>query len=684
VAEQNPLEWRRLTRKRVAVIVAGLAVWALAIEARLVQLQVIDRASLELRAERQQTQQVDLLPQRGEILDRHGLVLARSVDADSVAAYPPAISDVDRTVAVLCGILRDCTPRERQALAERMRRPGTAFVWVRRQVSPEVARQIGELIATPRGQKQPKLPGVGLVRESRRFYPNRELAAHLLGWVNIDGDGMAGIELTYDSQIGGRKGQVLFRTDGLRNAFDSRVERAPIAGATLELTIDEHLQHIVERELHAGIVANRASAGTALIMDPATGEILAMASEPTFNPNSFGTAGDAQIRNRAIQDVYEPGSTFKVVTASAAFEERVLRPTDTIDVSGGLIRIGSRVVRDVHPYGVLSFGDVIVKSSNVGAIKAGLRIGAARLGRYVRRFGFGTRLLTDLPGESAGIVWDPARWTEGTLASVSMGYEISVTPLQMAAAVSSIANGGELVRPHVVRALINGDARTEVPRQVIRRTVSGATSAELTTIMEGVVDRGTAKAAQIPGYTIAGKTGTAKKVVGGQYSREYNASFVGFLPSRKPALTVLVVIDNPQRGAYYGGAVAAPVFKRIAEAALLHLGIAPTVNPVPPVLVARRATSPEVYPAAAASAPTVVPALVGGPDGGRVLPQLVGLSGREAIRVLAGLGIGVRVNGDGLVVAQDPPPGTPLDGCAYCRLSLRRPTVSHSLTGIVP
>jgi cell division protein FtsI (penicillin-binding protein 3) len=669
VAEQTPLEWRRLVRSRVAVIAAGLTVWAVAIEARLVQLQLIDRASLELRAERQQTQQVDLLPQRGEILDRHGLVLARSVDADSVAAYPPAISDVNGTVAALCGILRDCTPRERQVLADRMRRPGTAFVWVRRQVSPEVARQVADLAATPKGQKQARLPGVGLVRESRRFYPNRELAAQLLGWVNIDGDGMAGVELTYDSQIGGRKGQVLFRTDGLRNAFDSRVERAPVAGATLELTIDEHLQHIVERELHAGIVANRASAGTALIMDPATGEILAMASEPTFNPNSYSTAGDAEVRNRAIQDVYEPGSTFKVVTASAAFEERVLRPTDMIDVSGGLIKIGSRVVRDVHPYGVLSFGDVIVKSSNVGAIKAGLRIGAGRLGRYVRRFGFGTRLLPDLPGESAGIVWDPARWSEGTLASVSMGYEISVTPLQMAAAVSSI---------------INGSARTEVPRQVIRRTVSPATSAELTTIMEGVVDRGTAKAAQIPGYTVAGKTGTAKKVVGGQYTREYNASFVGFLPSRKPALTVLVVIDNPQKGQYFGGAVAAPVFKRIAEAALLRLGIGPTVNPAPPVLAIRRVTSPETHPVAAASTPRVMPTLVGGPDGRRVLPQLVGLSGREAIHVLAGLGIGVRVSGDGLVVAQDPPPGTPLDSCAYCRLSLRRPTVSNSVTGIIP
>jgi cell division protein FtsI (penicillin-binding protein 3) len=684
VAEQARFEWRRLVRRRVVVIAIGLAAWAVVIEARLVQLQLVDRRNLEIRAEHQQTQRVDLLAQRGEILDRHGMVLARSVDTDSIAAYPPAIQDVDGTIATLCGIVRDCTPRERQVLAERMRRPGTAFVWVRRQVSPDVAKQVAGLIATRKGQKQPELPGVGLLRESRRFYPNRELAAHLLGWVNIDGDGMAGIELTFDSRIGGRKGEVLFRIDGRRNAFDSRVERAPVPGATLELAIDEHLQHIVERELRAGIAANRASAGTALIMDPMSGEILAMASEPTFNPNSFSTAGDAEIRNRAIQDVYEPGSTFKVVTASAAFEEKVLRPTDMIDVSGGAIKIGPRVVRDVHPYGTLSFGDVIVKSSNVGAIKAGLRIGAERLGRYVQRFGFGTRLLPDLPGENAGIVWDPARWNDSTLASVSMGYEISVTPLQMAAAVSSIANGGELIRPHVVRASIDGSTRTEVPRHVIRRTVSPATAAELTTLMEGVVERGTARSAQIPGYTVAGKTGTAKKVVGGQYSREYNASFVGFVPSRRPALTVLVVIDNPRKSGYFGGTVAAPVFKRIAEAALLHLGIGPTVNPVPPVLAARQAPQPGTHSAAAVTAPTVIPALAGGPDGRRVLPELVGLSGREAVRVLARLGIGARVSGDGLVVAQDPPAGTPLDACACCRLSLRRPAVPPSVIGITP
>lgn len=684
MAEQAPLEWRRLVRRRVVVITVGLAVWAVAIEARLVQLQLVDRRSLEIRAEHQQTQRVELLPQRGEILDRHGMVLARSVDTDSIAAYPPAIQDVDATIAALCGILHDCTPRERQVLAERMRRPGTAFVWVRRQVSPDAAKQVASLIATRKGQKQPRLPGVGLLRESRRFYPNRELAAHLLGWVNIDGDGKAGIELTYDSRIGGRKGEILFQTDGRGNAFDSRVECAPVSGATLELTIDEQLQHIVERELRAGIAENRASAGTALIMDPMTGEVLAMASEPTFNPNAFNTAGEAQIRNRAIQDVYEPGSTFKVVTASAALEEKVLRPTDMIDVSGGSIKIGPRVVRDVHPYGILSFGDVIVKSSNVGAIKAGLRIGAERLGRYVQRFGFGTRLLPDLPGENAGIVWDPARWNDSTLASVSMGYEISVTPLQMAAAVSSIANGGELIQPHVVRALIDSSARSEVPRHVIRRTVSPATAAELTALMEGVVERGTARAAQIPGYTVAGKTGTAKKVVGGQYSREYNASFVGFVPSRRPALTVLVVIDNPRNGGYFGGTVAAPVFKRIAEAALLRLKIGPTVNPVPPVLAGRQATEAEPHPAAAVSAPTVIPALAGGPDGRRVLPELVGLSGREAVRVLARLGIGVRVSGDGLVVAQDPPPGTPLDACPCCRLSLRRPALPHSVIGITP
>ena len=305
-----------------------------------------------------------------------------------------------------------------------------------------------------------------------------------------------------------------------------------------------------------------------------------------------------------MQDLYEPGSTFKMVTASAALEERVVRPSDMIDVSAGRIQIGRwRVVEDVHRYGVLSFTDVIVKSSNVGAIKIGLRLGAERLGRYVHRFGFGTRLSPDFPGENAGIVWNPNAWTDSALASVSMGYQIGVTALQMATAASAVANGGALVQPRVVRALIKADVRTEVPHNRIRQAIAPATAAELTTMMEGVVERGTATAAQVPGFTIAGKTGTAAKLVNGIYSRtDYNSSFVGFLPSRAPVVTILVMIDSPHAGRIYGGAVAAPIFKRIAEATVQHLGVSPSINPPPALLVAQRPVPPEVRTPAGAPA----------------------------------------------------------------------------------
>jgi cell division protein FtsI/penicillin-binding protein 2 len=396
-----------------------------------------------------------------------------------------------------------------------------------------------------------------------------------------------------------------------------------------------------------------------------------MASEPTFNPNAFREAQEIQRRNRAVQDIYEPGSTFKVVTASAALEEHVMGVDDLIDVSAGRIRFGSRTIEDVHAYGVLSFTDVIVKSSNVGAIKIGLKLGPERLGRYIRRFGFGGTLSPDFPGENAGIVWDPTKLDQSALASMSMGYQVSVTPLQMVTAVSSVANGGELIEPRVVHAKIREDRRIEVQPKRLGRTVTAATAAELTAIMEAVVERGTGTLAKIPGYTIAGKTGTAAKLVNGHYSQsDYNASFVGFLPSRNPVAAIIVVIDSPHASGYFGGPVAGPIFKKIAEATLRQLEVSPTVNPSPPVLVARRSEEPETTPASMVVVPAVV-AMDGGPAP-QNLPDVRGLSAREALRTLTRIGLTTRLNGDGFVVSQDPPAGTPIDPGAACQLWLDR------------
>ncbi len=655
----DPRVWRAIIRRRVLTAAAIVGVWSVGIEARLFYLQVLHHDELAARAERQQSRVVEAPPKRGEILDRNGRVLAYSVDADTIYATPYEIEDADGVAAKVCQTLDACDEREQQVLADRFRKK-SAFAYVKRQASPEEAERVAAL----------GLPGIGFMQESRRFYPTRELAAHVLGFVGIDGAGLHGIESTYNSLISGRPGKTLVQTDARRQAF-SRVERPPTAGATLELTLDQTLQYIVERELHAAIEANRAEGGTAIVMNPFTAEILALANEPTFNPNAYGRYPAAVRRNRAIQDLYEPGSTFKVVTASAAFEENVVRADDPIDVSAGSIRFGRRVVDDVHTYGVLSFADVIVKSSNVGAIKVGLRLGPERLVRYVTRFGFGKPTSRDFRGESGGIVWSAGSLDDSALASVSMGYQVGVTPLQMAAAVSAVANGGELVEPRLVRAIITGGRRTEVQRHVVRRAIEPGTAALLTTIMEDVVTRGTGTSARLAGFPVAGKTGTAKKIVNGAYSDSaYNASFVGFVPSRNPVFTILVLIDTPRDHGYYGGVAAGPAFKRIAEEALRYAGVAPVINPEPPVLVARRPNGeagPHTVSGSADALP--MPAVTERAD---LMPELTGLSAREAVLRLANLGLDTRVTGNGWVASQDPPAGTPLHQAQHAALRLRR------------
>ena len=660
----GPNIWRATLKGRIAAAAACLALWVTGIEARLVYLQVVRHADLAARAEKQHMRTIDAPAMRGDIVDRRGRVLATSVDADTIYAVPSEIGDARAAVAQLCKALEDCTDKDRQLLVDRLGQQ-KAFAYVRRQVSPDQARRVAAL----------NLDGIGFIKESRRFYPNKELAAHLLGYVGIDNTGLSGLEYTYDPQIRGKKGTILIQTDARRHAF-SRFERPPTSGATVELTVDEYLQHIAERELHQGVLENRAAGGTVVILNPHTGEILAMANEPTFNPNAYREYDEGDRRNRAVQDLYEPGSTFKVVTVSAALEEKVVSPNSYIDTNPGRIQIGSRVVRENagHNYGVLSLGQVIVMSSNVGAIKIGFKVGTERLSRYVNLFGFGRPVSPDFPGESPGIVWSPEKWTESALASVSMGYQVGVTPLQMVTAVSSVANGGVLVEPRAIRAVYRDGRRYVVRPKILRRTISADTAATLTSIMEGVVSdaHGTARAARIDGYTIAGKTGTAAKLVNGRYSHaDYNASFVGFIPSRDPVVAIVVVIDAPHGpNRYFGGTVSAPIFRRIAEPTLQYLGVPPPLNPAPPVMVASHGESPSA-PAAAAEEPLPVMSLIVDAPAGTV-PDVCGLSAREAIRRLVKIGMHARVSGDGVVVSQDPAAGSPIEAGGACRLVLER------------
>jgi cell division protein FtsI (penicillin-binding protein 3) len=653
----TPDAWRATLRRRVLCILVAFVAWTAGIEYRLVYLQVYRHNDYVAKAERQHKRTLTVPAIRGDIVDRENRVLATSAEVETVYAVPTEIDDPTSTASALCHALKDCTRDFLATLTDRLSKEERSFQYVKRHVSPEEADAVRAL----------KLDGIGFMNESHRFYPNRDLLGPVLGYVGLDNNGLAGIEAKFEQTIRGTDGKVIVVTDAKRHAFE-RLERPPTAGASIELTIDSVLQHDVERELARGVIENRAEDGVAVVMDPWTGEILAMASYPAYNPNVAGKLDADALHNPAVEEIYEPGSTFKTVTASAALEEKILTPETLIDCSPGYIDINSqRRVHDTHEYGVLSFTDVIVKSSNVGAIKTGFKVGPDRLEQYVRRFGFGTPLLQELPAEARGIVW--SKLTDDALASVSMGYQISVTPVQMATAVSSIANGGVLMRPHLVRATIRDGVRRPVTPEAIRRTISGDTAATLTTIMEGVVQRGTGKPAQIDGYTIAGKTGTAAKFIKGKYSKEkYFSSFVAFMPSRKPVITVVVMINAPSAGPYYGGLVAAPVFKRIAEIATRRLAIPRTVNPEQPVVVTPPSALGETRTVRfVAPAPDRAPA---GQEG--VMPDLRGLSARAAVRTLARVGLVPRLAGSGFVADQQPDAGSPLRGDEAVTLTLAR------------
>lgn len=662
------LAWRRTIKHRVGVVLVICVAWATAVEARLVYLQLVSHDYYTARAERQQQRVLRPSASRGDIVDRQGRMLAYSVDAEALLADPSALEAPADAAAQVCRALGpDCAAAERRELADRFS-AGNAFAYIRRSlsVSREQVRRVLDL----------EIKGISTTVEPRRYYPNRELAAHVLGFVGQDNKGLGGVESAFDALIRGREGVVLVQTDGGQQFISTRVEQAPTAGATLELTLDRNLQYIAERELTAGVLENRALGGTVVIMEPFTGEILALANYPTFNPNDYRRAPADARANRAVQYVYEPGSTFKIVTASAAIEEGVVRPSDIINTSPGWIKLPGRpAIPDVGSYsGPMTFQEVIVRSSNVGAIKVGLRTGADRINRYVRRFGFGQALTAGLPGQSSGVVTPPADLDESGLASVSMGYQISVTAVQMAAAASAVANGGRLMEPHIVRATIRDGVREAVEPRELRRAIEPETARILTAMMEAVVSdpKGTGGRARLERYQVAGKSGTAKKVIDGRYSdTDYNVSFVGFVPSRRPAFTILVVIDTPRAASNYGGSVSAPIFKRVAEAALQQLGVPPSINPPPRVMVAggrdaaaprtaERAHATRVVPA---SAPVVRPGF---------MPDVRGLGARDAVHLLIGLGLQVRVQGAGVVVTQRPEAGTAIESGEWTRLQLDR------------
>lgn len=536
---------------------------------RLATLQVLQAAELTVKADRQHQKTVSLEGVRGTIVDRHGKMLAMNLEVPSVFGVPTALDSPAKTARSLSPVLH-----VRADELERKLRQDRGFVWLARKLDPEQGRRL---------ERMP-MEGIGIVLEGRRFYPKGPLLSHVLGFAGMDGEGLEGIERRYESHLHGEKRVTVLQRDALgRTVFPKKMsnEQSPAPGHQLVLTIDEVIQYIVEKELEEAVARAEAKSGTMIVLDPSTGALLASAVSPRFDPNAVSALRPDRWRNRALTDAYEPGSTMKAVLAAAAIEERVMKPDTLVFGEQGRMAIGNTMIHDHEKLGWLSFAQVIQKSSNVGAAKAGMALGEQRFYRYIQSFGFGERTEIDLPGEAAGLLKHPREWGGRTLASISMGQEIGVTPMQMVSAVAAIANGGVLMRPYVVSEIRDAQGQTlkEVQPHVKRRVISPETARTVTTILEGVVTDGTGGKAAIAGFRVAGKTGTAQKIDSrtGRYSAsQFVSSFVGYVPANNPRLAMIVVIDEPQ-GESWGGTVAAPVFNRVGEQVLNYLGVSSDV-----------------------------------------------------------------------------------------------------------
>ncbi|HWR37257.1 MAG TPA: penicillin-binding protein [Clostridia bacterium] len=548
--------------RRLYYFAAFLLFWLLAISARLIFLQVVQYGDFVQRAQRQQQRTVEVAPKRGIVYDRNGHELAMSVQVDSVFAVPSEIPDQASTASILARVL-GAEPNDLLARMKAQRN----FAWLARKIDAETSQRIRAL----------NLRGIYFQKESKRFYPKRELGAQVLGYVGLDDEGLAGVERAFDDQLRGNPGRMLVSLDARRKSL-GRVEREPEPGENVVLTLDEKIQFIVEKELDQAMQETRAEAGTVVVQNPRTGEILALANRPTFNPNLSRGVTPAMLKNHAVSDVYEPGSTFKVVTIAAALEEKLTKPEEVIDCQMGSIIVNGLRIRDHKAYGMLTVAQVLANSSGVGTIKVGMRLGNERFDHYIRAFGFGSQTGIELPAETRGIHKPVSRWSKVSVGAISMGQEIGVTPLQISSMISTIANDGVWTAPRVVAGVTppsNAYQTVVYKPEQQRRVLSPLTAAEMKKMMEGVVLFGTGRRALLDGYTSAGKTGTAQKVdpATGAYSRtKYVASFAGFAPVNNPALTIVVIIDSAV-GAHQGGIISAPVFARIAQQVLAYMNV---------------------------------------------------------------------------------------------------------------
>lgn len=612
----------------------------LAIAARAYVLHVVQAPQLQQRSDQQRQRVVELAPQRGSILDRNGDPLALSLDTESLYADPLLVEDPKQVAGKLAGLLKMERQELNELLSEKKR-----FVWIKRRLDPEIVRQIRGL----------KIAGLQFVPEHKRFYPQASVGAHVVGFTGIDPKGLEGIELEYDQLLQGEPGRMLSQRDarGRGMATAEQLVQGAVPGHSLQLTLDRSLQYIAEKELARVVEQSGAIGGTVVMMEPASGKILALASQPDYNPNLPGRSSTSSRRNRAVCDMYEPGSTFKPFLLAGALEEKIVRPGQKTYCENGRFNVGGKVIRDHKKFKNLTLEEMLKYSSNIGFAKLGKALERDRFYNYIREFGFGEPTGVDLPGEVPGMLRSPDRWFEIDLAAISFGQGLSVTPVQMAAGMAAIANGGLLMEPYLVERITDAEGNTVKKRlpQVKRRVVSEQTARLVREMMIGVTEPGgTGVRGGLPGYRVAGKTGTAQKVdpVTGGYSVDKRvASFIGFVPAESPALVISVVVDEPE-GKAYGGLVAAPVFARIAEQSLSHLNILPKGS-LEGLQVARVEEQP--LPDIAALLPDT------SPGDGLMMPDFRGMSYRQVLQAMQEKGLNLKLSGSGQAVEQSPAPG---------------------------
>jgi cell division protein FtsI/penicillin-binding protein 2 len=671
---------------RLLLLLLFAIVWFLAILFRLVSLQGFQAEHYREQASEQHWGYDEVNPRRGDIYDRNLEGLALSVRADYIYAHPTKIADPHNTARTLSKLLDiDLNELRKKLESEK------PFVFVKRKVSPQLAKKVRAL----------RLNGIGTREESKRVYPGRESGCHVLGFVGLDDEGLGGLEYHFNKELRGKKIRIDKLFDARRTSYSSVSEPDQTQGNSLVLTLDRSIQHVAEKVLRQTISEHGALNGVAIVMDPKNGDILAMASYPSFNPNNYSEFPAPSRRNRAILDLYEPGSTFKAITLAAVLNEGLAHLDEVVDCRAGTARLAGKVYREAKTnFEDLTVSQIFAKSSNVGTVKLGLRLGNEKLHDYVRRFGFGQKTGIELPGEENGLVRPTHQWSKISIGAISIGQEIGVTPIQMISAMSAIANGGYLITPHIVRQINSpeGDLLYQ-PKRLKKRILLPTTVSQLKRAMITVISSGTGRAARLNGYSSAGKTGTAQKIVNGVYSKsKYVASFVGFAPVMDPALITLVVINEPSKGLPWGGYVAGPAFKEIMERALIQLRI-PQDRPSSPRGPSKEfaktnltfeeqmmagdisVTEKGLFPGELQQ--TMLSLRQRGSAGGqestlthflevRVLPDFTGKNLRDVARQCASLGLRLKISGTGVAVGQRPEPGKQYSRNTLCEVFFSR------------